>query len=192
MNCSRSSLVLNCRNAVRSSGAMMYTTSSFSHCLYWASNSFNALPIFFFCSLVSFCGEVDVAGFVEGTSCCATTGASEIIMENTDTKRERTALAIWTPQPLKPKDSNARTSSRQTRFRFFYLYAPGKTCPISRVLRHLPSRFSLDSTFQCLVALASDTCPSVQVLPVFFEKRVVTSVPRQAPIANSACCSLLS
>src|SRR5882724_7326703 len=163
MNCSRSSLVLNCRNAVRSSGAMMYTTSSLSHCLYWASNSFKALHIFFFCSFVSFCGEVDVAGFVEGASCCATTGASEIIMENTDAKRERTALAIWTPQPLKPEDSNARTSSRQTRFRVFQLHALGKKCQIFRVLRHLPSRSSLDSSFRCLVALWADTCPSVQV-----------------------------
>src|SRR5262249_34680843 len=114
MNCSRSSLVLNCKNAVRSSGEMMYTTSSCSHCLYWASSSLRARPIFFFCSLVSFCGAGGSLGSGACCACCAIDGGRETNMEKTVANRVRTTLAIGTPQPLKPKDSNARTSRRQT------------------------------------------------------------------------------
>src|SRR6266404_2174335 len=54
----------------------------------------------------------------------------------------------------------------------FYLHVLDKKCQISRVLRHLPSRFSLDSTFQCLVALSQTPALQYRCFLVSLQERL--------------------
>src|SRR5216683_4724427 len=111
MNCSRSSLVSNCRKALRSSGEMMYVTSSVSHCLYSKPNSFSVLCIFRFVALSIFCG----AGGIPGScACCAETIGIVMAIEKIETNRVRTTLNMKTPQALGRCDSNPRPVPRQS------------------------------------------------------------------------------
>src|SRR5262249_23212013 len=109
-----------------------------SHCLYWASNSLSARLIFFFCSLVSFCGAGGSLGSGAGWTCCAMASGSESKMEKAAAKRVRTTLAIGTPQPhanleiLTPGQALVKRVSAPAREK-----PRARKRQIPRILRHL-------------------------------------------------------